>query len=140
HSWPGNVRELQNTIERAVALARGERITAAEITLPMSGGSMSGAYRPLHTPAMPNQQPMFRPQQPQRPPQPVMQDSFARNFNAGLAGGNPPVPLVPQFDPYITPAMPSARGSGMMPQQPFAPQQTHPYPQGQPPGMESGAY
>ncbi|HLX64319.1 MAG TPA: sigma 54-interacting transcriptional regulator [Planctomycetota bacterium] len=142
HPWPGNVRELQNTIERAVALARGERITAAEITLPMSGGGMSGAYRPLHTPAMPAQQPMFRPQQPQRPQQPVMQDSFARNFNAGLAANNPPVPLVPQFDPYITPAMPSSgvRGSGMMPQQPFAPQQTHPYPQGQAPGMESGVY
>jgi two-component system response regulator PilR (NtrC family) len=27
HSWPGNVRELENTIERAVVLCTGERIT-----------------------------------------------------------------------------------------------------------------
>ena len=28
HSWPGNVRELENTIERAVVLCTGDRITA----------------------------------------------------------------------------------------------------------------
>jgi len=27
HSWPGNVRELENTIERAVVLCTGDRIT-----------------------------------------------------------------------------------------------------------------
>jgi two-component system response regulator PilR (NtrC family) len=32
HIWPGNVRELENTIERAVALCPGDRITEAEIT------------------------------------------------------------------------------------------------------------
>jgi two-component system, NtrC family, response regulator PilR len=32
HDWPGNVRELENVIERAVALARGETITPAELS------------------------------------------------------------------------------------------------------------
>jgi DNA-binding NtrC family response regulator len=27
HTWPGNVRELENTIERAVVLCTGDRIT-----------------------------------------------------------------------------------------------------------------
>ncbi len=31
YAWPGNVRELQNCIERAVALARGERITVDDL-------------------------------------------------------------------------------------------------------------
>jgi two-component system, NtrC family, response regulator AtoC len=31
HGWPGNVRELENTIERAVAVAAGERITVADL-------------------------------------------------------------------------------------------------------------
>mgnify|MGYP006273059439 CR=1 FL=1 len=33
YEWPGNVRELQNTIERAVILARGEFIEAEDIHL-----------------------------------------------------------------------------------------------------------
>jgi DNA-binding NtrC family response regulator len=33
HSWPGNVRELDHTIERAVLMARGERIEAADLGL-----------------------------------------------------------------------------------------------------------
>jgi DNA-binding NtrC family response regulator len=32
-SWPGNVRELENTIERALILARGEELTAEDILL-----------------------------------------------------------------------------------------------------------
>ncbi|HEX9652815.1 MAG TPA: sigma-54-dependent Fis family transcriptional regulator [bacterium] len=36
HSWPGNVRELENTIERAVVMARGELITTKDLQLPKS--------------------------------------------------------------------------------------------------------
>lgn len=31
YAWPGNVRELQNVIERAVALARGDRLTLDDL-------------------------------------------------------------------------------------------------------------
>ncbi len=31
HEWPGNVRQLKNIIERAVVLAKGERITMNEL-------------------------------------------------------------------------------------------------------------
>jgi DNA-binding NtrC family response regulator len=31
HRWPGNVRELENVVERAVALARGPRITLGDM-------------------------------------------------------------------------------------------------------------
>ena len=31
HPWPGNVRELEQVVERAVARARGRRVTAAEL-------------------------------------------------------------------------------------------------------------
>ena len=31
HDWPGNVRELENAIERAIILARGHMITAADL-------------------------------------------------------------------------------------------------------------
>ena len=33
HSWPGNVRELENCIKRAVIMADGNRITAADLGL-----------------------------------------------------------------------------------------------------------
>ncbi len=40
YSWPGNVRELENCIERAVVLAPGEQIEAADVVL--SGGKPAG--------------------------------------------------------------------------------------------------
>jgi DNA-binding NtrC family response regulator len=40
HPWPGNVRELEHAIERAVLLAHGDRVSAADVGLrtPESGG------------------------------------------------------------------------------------------------------
>ncbi len=37
HHWPGNVRELQNRVKRAVIMADGKRITAADLELSDSG-------------------------------------------------------------------------------------------------------
>ena len=31
HDWPGNVRELENTIDRALIMADGDRITLADL-------------------------------------------------------------------------------------------------------------
>jgi DNA-binding NtrC family response regulator len=33
YSWPGNVRELQNVIHRAIIMAEGEYIQAADLPL-----------------------------------------------------------------------------------------------------------
>jgi DNA-binding NtrC family response regulator len=46
HSWPGNVRELQNVIERAVLLAKSNRIEPVD--LPFDNGSLpeAGAASP----------------------------------------------------------------------------------------------
>lgn len=46
HTWPGNLREMKNTIKRAVLLARGNRITAADldIVVPVTVANV----RPLH--------------------------------------------------------------------------------------------
>ena len=33
HAWPGNVRELQNRVKRAVIMADGKRVTAADLEL-----------------------------------------------------------------------------------------------------------
>jgi two-component system NtrC family response regulator len=42
HSWPGNVRELENTLERGIALARGEKIEMDDLLLdPQSAGAPS---------------------------------------------------------------------------------------------------
>ncbi len=38
HAWPGNVRELDHTVERAVLMARGERIAAADLGLQAQRG------------------------------------------------------------------------------------------------------
>ncbi len=34
HPWPGNVRELRNVMQRAMLLARGETVSAADLGLP----------------------------------------------------------------------------------------------------------
>jgi two-component system response regulator AtoC len=43
YDWPGNVRELENVLERAVILARGERLTLAD--LPQNLVSVRGERR-----------------------------------------------------------------------------------------------
>ncbi|HSD19663.1 MAG TPA: sigma-54 dependent transcriptional regulator, partial [Anaeromyxobacter sp.] len=37
YGWPGNVRELENTIERAVAVAGGDRISVADLPQELAG-------------------------------------------------------------------------------------------------------
>jgi DNA-binding NtrC family response regulator len=39
HPWPGNVRELDHAVERAVLLAQGEHVTAADLGLRAARGS-----------------------------------------------------------------------------------------------------
>ncbi|KRD75792.1 sigma-54 dependent transcriptional regulator [Lysobacter sp. Root983] len=43
HAWPGNVRELRNTLQRAVLLARGDDIGAADLGLPAANASVAGS-------------------------------------------------------------------------------------------------
>ena len=43
HAWPGNVRELEHTIERAVLLARGDRVAASDLSLRQGGKARHGA-------------------------------------------------------------------------------------------------
>ncbi len=52
YSWPGNVRELENVIERALVLARGDKITAIDLSgisssLTSLPGSSARSIRPL---------------------------------------------------------------------------------------------
>ena len=42
HSWPGNVRELEHAVERAVLMAQGDRIEAADLGLRRGTGSTAG--------------------------------------------------------------------------------------------------
>ena len=39
YGWPGNVRELDHTIERAVLMARGQRIESADLGLNTQRGT-----------------------------------------------------------------------------------------------------
>ncbi len=43
HLWPGNVRELENTIERSLVLASGERLDAADVRLEAPRNSVAVA-------------------------------------------------------------------------------------------------
>jgi DNA-binding NtrC family response regulator len=52
HSWPGNVRELQNVIERAVLLAKGERVEPVD--LPFDNGNANSAASTLSWDVPPN--------------------------------------------------------------------------------------
>ena len=51
HAWPGNVRELENTMERAVALARGSRVEVEDLPEDVRQAkalpTMAGFVRPL---------------------------------------------------------------------------------------------
>jgi DNA-binding NtrC family response regulator len=54
HRWPGNVRELENVIERAATLARGARITRADLGVEFtadvgSGGGVRPTLEELET-------------------------------------------------------------------------------------------
>lgn len=42
HVWPGNIRELEHTVERAVLLAHGDTIRAADLALMPRGAGMAG--------------------------------------------------------------------------------------------------
>jgi two-component system response regulator PilR (NtrC family) len=54
YSWPGNVRQLENTLERAVALSRGDRITIADLAGPVLGLSSTGTSGRLTPTAVPD--------------------------------------------------------------------------------------
>ncbi|MCW3796713.1 PEP-CTERM-box response regulator transcription factor [Sphingomonas sp. BN140010] len=43
HGWPGNVRELENRIKRAVIMAEGKALTAADLDLRLPGGAEPAA-------------------------------------------------------------------------------------------------
>ena len=55
YAWPGNVRELQNVIERACALADGERVTPSDLPdyLLQGGGGVRGVAQSPTGPALP---------------------------------------------------------------------------------------
>ncbi len=43
YDWPGNVRELENTVERAVVLARGDVIDVDDLPVEVRSGSAAGS-------------------------------------------------------------------------------------------------
>jgi DNA-binding NtrC family response regulator len=45
YAWPGNVRELENVLQRAIVLARGDRLTLADLPAEISGGMTPAGCR-----------------------------------------------------------------------------------------------
>ncbi len=54
HRWPGNVRELENTLKRAAALCRENRIDADDILFISTDGETLTVVSQSETPAMPH--------------------------------------------------------------------------------------
>lgn len=59
HPWPGNLRELRNAVERAVIMARGEKVVPTDLPADVQspapaegGGGLLSNGSPLHTGAM----------------------------------------------------------------------------------------
>ena len=48
YDWPGNIRELRATLERAVVLCRGERISVRDLPERVQGKTGEAAGRPQH--------------------------------------------------------------------------------------------
>jgi DNA-binding NtrC family response regulator len=48
YGWPGNVRELRNTMERAVVVAQGDTITAADLPAALAGAPAAPGPRIEH--------------------------------------------------------------------------------------------
>jgi len=48
YAWPGNVRELENRIKRAVIMADGKSVTAADLDLPSAANPASDESRPIN--------------------------------------------------------------------------------------------
>jgi len=51
YGWPGNVRQLRNTLERAVLLSEGGRITTAELPPEVGNPSAAPVFRPYAAPS-----------------------------------------------------------------------------------------
>jgi two-component system response regulator PilR (NtrC family) len=57
YSFPGNVRELENILERAMAMADGDQIDAADLHLPQGNGH-GGRGAPVEVPALADEAPL----------------------------------------------------------------------------------
>ncbi len=57
YGFPGNVRELENILERAMAMADGDQIDAADLHLPQGNGH-GGRGAPVEVPALADEAPL----------------------------------------------------------------------------------